>query len=68
MTRKPDPIRYVITSHGHLEGVRLSRLGSRGNEPLGSEEEARAAAIANANGAPYVIERKHFPGRPGVQR
>jgi hypothetical protein len=53
-------LRYVITSHRHLTGVRLSRLGDWGNLPFGNESAARAHAKADASGRAFTIERKHF--------
>lgn len=55
-------IEFVVSSHALLEGVRLSRLGSYGNVPFASEEEARAQAKLEARGAPHVVRVEHYPG------
>lgn len=56
-------IEYVLTSHGHLEGVRLSRLGSWGNIPYDDDVSARAAADVDARGQKFTIRRRHFGRR-----
>ena len=53
-------IRYIITSHLHLPGVRLSKCGHWGNIPYDTEEEARAQAKADAKSAPHSIDRQHI--------
>lgn len=57
-------IRYLVTTHGHLPGARLSRLGDWGNVPHASIEEAEEAARQDARGAPFRIARKAYEGLP----
>lgn len=54
-------IRYLITTHGHLEGVRLSKPGHWGNVPYRCEEEARKAAEKDARGQRIKMERRDYP-------
>jgi hypothetical protein len=56
-----SPLRFVITSHAHLPGARLSLLGSWANLPFATDEGAERAAVAHANGRAYSIERRAFP-------
>lgn len=53
-------IRYFITSHEHLPGVRLSRVGSWGNIQHPDEESAKLAAAINAGGHPFKVARERF--------
>lgn len=57
-------IRFVISSHAHLPGVRLSRLGSYGNLPHPDEATARAAAERCAGGAPHLVTLAAHPALP----
>lgn len=61
-------IRYVITSHAHLSGVRLSRRGSFANMPHADEAAARAAAEKDAAGAAYVLTTAAYPALPALGR
>lgn len=54
---KDEPIRYVVATHGWLEGARLSRCGDWGNIPYDDVEAAEAAARADAGDRPFTIER-----------
>ena len=56
-------IRYIITSHAHLDGVRLSKCGHWGNIPFATEEEAREHAKADARANPHIIERERIKRR-----
>lgn len=58
-------IRYVITTHAHLPGARLSRLGSWGNLPHDSVEAAEQAAERDAGTTPHIITRKALPALHG---
>lgn len=60
-------IRYLVTTHEHLEGARLSRLGHWGNVPHPSVEAAELAARADARGEPVRIAREDFPSLPGLR-
>jgi hypothetical protein len=51
-------LQFIITTHRHLDGARLSLLGHWGNEPHPSVEAARDAARAHAAGRPMAIETK----------
>lgn len=55
-------IRYFITSHTRLPGVRLSKLGHWGNMPHPDEDAARAAILADAGGQRHAVERTHHRG------
>lgn len=57
-------IDYVITSHGHLEGVRLSKRGHWANVPFETEENAEDHAKNDAAGEPFTLTRKHFRALP----
>lgn len=54
-------IRYHLTTHGHLDGARLSRSMHWTNQPHPSPGAARDAAKADAKGQPFTIETRHFP-------
>lgn len=60
-------IAYRITSHNGLDGVRLSKLGHWGNIPHPDDNAAELAAEHDARGAPFRIERKHFPALPAFK-
>lgn len=55
---------YRITSHAHLSGVRLSKLGHWANMPFETEAAAQLAAKDDAKGAPFTVERKDYPALP----
>lgn len=59
-------IRYTITTHGHLEGARLSRAGHWCNLSFSSVEAAEAAAVDDADGREHRITRKALPALPGL--
>lgn len=61
-------IRYVITTHAHLEGARLSRLGSWANIPHPSVEAAETAAQRDAGTLAHIITRKALGALPGMDR
>lgn len=50
-------IRYVVTRHAHLDGVRLSRPGHWGNLPFPSDADATSYAIRDAGAADVMIDR-----------
>lgn len=52
-------LRYIITTHRHLPGVRLSKFGHWGNQPFNDDGEAAAFAARDADGKPFTIERKN---------
>lgn len=54
-----EPLRYLITTHRHLPGVRLSKLGHWVNEPFPDDSQAEAFAVLDAVGHSFTIERKH---------
>lgn len=54
-------IRCLITTHGHLEGVRLTIFGDRGNLPFPDDAAAVAYATKAAKGRPHTIERQRCP-------
>jgi hypothetical protein len=54
---KDEPIRYVVATHGWLEGARLSKCGHWGNEPFPDVDAATAAAQADAGDRPFTVER-----------
>lgn len=58
---------YHITSHAHLDGVRLSKPGHWGNVPYRSEAGAEEAARLDAGG-PVTIKRERFPALPTFTR
>lgn len=60
-------IRYLVTTHAHLDGVRLSRLGHWGNVPYPDDEAALAAAELDAAGQRYQVKRQSFPALPVPQ-
>lgn len=55
-----EPLRYWITTHRHLPGVRLSKPGHWLNEPFPNDAQAEAFAAIDAAraGRPFTIERK----------
>lgn len=59
-------IRYVITTHAHLPGARLSRLGHWCNLAFASVEAAEAAVLDDADGREHRITRKALPALPGL--
>ncbi len=59
-------IRYVITTHAHLEGARLSRIGSWTNHPHADVDAAERAAVADAGTAQHTITRKALGALPGL--
>jgi hypothetical protein len=61
-------IRFLITTHGHLPGVRLSMIGNWGNIPFPDADKAADIARWHADGRPHKIERKAFPALPGFRR
>ena len=61
-------LRFILTSHGHLDGVRLSLIGDRGNLPFPDEPTARVEAERMARGRPYTIERKRYPALASYRR
>lgn len=54
-------MRFIITSHGHLPGVRLTIIGDRCNLPFPDEQAARDECAKLAKGKPHSIERGHLP-------
>lgn len=54
---KDEPIRYVVATHGWLEGARLSRCGDWCNIPYDDVKAAMAAAQADAGNRPFTVER-----------
>lgn len=57
-------LEFILTSHAHLSGVRLSLRGQWGNVPFDNEERAENRAAVVANGRAYTVERKRFPALP----
>lgn len=53
-----EPLRYTITTHRHLPGVRLSKAGHWLNEPFPNDAQAEAFAVIDARGHAFTIERK----------
>ena len=51
-------IRYIVTTHRHLEGVGLSRPGHWGGCRYPNDAEAETAARKDARGAAIVIDRE----------
>jgi len=60
-------MRYLVTTHEHLPGARLSKLGHWGNVPHPDVEAAEGAARLDANGAAVRIAREDFPSLPAVR-
>lgn len=70
MSRREAPdetLRFTITRHAHLPGVRLRLRGDFANRPFESEEAATNAAHVIANGRPLAIERESFPALPSYR-
>jgi len=61
-------LRFSVTSHGHLDGVRLSLSGDFTNHPFPDETAARAEAERIARGRGYTIERKRYPALASYRR
>ena len=61
MSWPPGELRFLITSHAHLAGVRLSLRQSFGNIPFPNENAAEDEAASIAGKRAYTIERKSFP-------
>lgn len=57
-------MKFFVTRHAHLAGVRLSRAGSHGNLPFPDYQAAIDAAEVEANGQPFTIERENCPALP----
>lgn len=57
---RAEPLRYMITTHRHLPGVRLSKSGHWLNEPFPNDAQAEAFAVLDAarDRRPFTIERK----------
>jgi len=55
------PLRYIITTHRHLTGVRLSKELHFANVPFANDTQAEAFAVIDAarERRPFTIERKH---------
>lgn len=51
-------IRYIITTHRHLDGVGLSKPGHWGGARYPDDAAAERAARADARGAAIVIDRE----------
>jgi hypothetical protein len=60
-----DPVRYIITTHRHLPGVRLSKCGHWLNEPFpnATQAETFAAIDASRERRPFTIEHEHVTKR-----
>ncbi len=58
--KKDQALRFVISTHRHLEGARLSLIGHWANIAHPSVEDAHRAARAEAGDRPYGIERKDY--------
>jgi hypothetical protein len=56
-------IRYLITRHVGLTGVRLSKPGHWGNLPYPDDVAAESAARADAARVPFTVDRRTY-GRP----
>lgn len=54
-------LRYTITTHRHLPGVRLSKSGHWVNEPFPNDTQAETFAALDAarDKLPFTIERKN---------
>jgi hypothetical protein len=59
-------IRYLITRHVGLPGVRLSKPGHWGNIPLDDEGAANSAAEQDAGRHPFTIERRTCRAPKGI--
>lgn len=53
---------YVVTTHDHLEGARLSKRGHWGNIPFASVDDAIDAARADAK-KDVLVEVTHYTDR-----
>lgn len=53
-------MRFIISQHAGMEGVRLSKPGHFTNLPFGSDAEAVAHARAIAGKADAAIERERY--------
>lgn len=51
-------IRYIITTHAHMDGVGLSKPGHWGGIRYPDDAAASAAAEEDAKGKPLKIERE----------
>lgn len=54
-------MKFHITTHGHLTGVRLSLEGRFGNIPFASDGLAAWKAKLIADGQAFTIERTAYP-------
>lgn len=61
-------IRYLVTRHAHLDGVRLSKPGHWGNVPFPDDDAAEKHAAQDAQGAPVRLERRSYEGLPTPAR
>ena len=51
-------IRYIITTHSHMDGVGLSKSGHWGGFRYPDDAAASAAAETDAKGKPFKIDRQ----------
>lgn len=51
-------MKFILTTHAHLPGVRLSLPGQWGNLPFDGALDAAAHAFAVAKGAPVAFEHQ----------